>query len=420
MRIAIFARSLPSHPHSGGMETQTDILARGLVQEGHEVAVITTPFLEKQKNQESGEAEYQVISTPKGDHTRYTKEYFRGSVEIFEKLHREAPFDCVISESAAGFGYATRLKHILKVPEVIIQHGTLWGEVLTLWGRASILTDYLRFFGRILPYALKNYLLLDLPHFRRVDQIIAVSQDVQEQLFAQYYVSRKKVTVIYNGIDEKRFKILPEAEKSKMRKELGYGQGDIVLVYIGRLIKEKGLQDVIEILARFPEFVKLLLVGEGDYQKDLKDQISKVKLEEERVKFVGKVAYEDVPNYYSMSDIFVFPSHRREGFPMSLVEAQACGLPIVLSDCGGSVEAILSEETGFVYQMGDLEEFFIRLNSLVTSPPLRQDMSHNARKRVETFFSAKVMVKNTLEILHKLSKSPLLYYGIITICSGPC
>ena len=193
-----------------------------------------------------------------------------------------------------------------------------------------------------------------------------------------------------------------ELEDDSRRRRECYASEDVVLLYVGRVIREKGLGDVLEAMMKLSDNVKFLIVGDGENIVNLKSTILNLGIKAGRVIFAGKVSYEDIVDYYSLADIFVFPTHREEGFPMTLVEAQACGLPVVVADKGGSREAVEEGKTGLIYESGNTDHLFQKLFELVSSPPLRTSMSHNARVRAENLFSQDRMVAETLKVLESV------------------
>ncbi len=397
--IVIFVRSLPLHASFGGMETQAHLLAEGLLEEGHKVDVITNPAFKSVPS-----TKYKIHFTSKGDHTKYTKEYFSQSANILKEIHERDPVDMVISESAAGFGYSLKRKVELGIPVILIQHGSLWGEVQTTQAKATSFKDYLRLILKIYPYAFKTYFMLDLKHMKKVDQIIAVSQSVKEAVVKEYRVDASKVSVVYNGIEVNKFQVASEEEKMNLRNNLGIAPKDLVLLYVGRVIAEKGLQDVVQVLPQLPTSVKFMVVGAGDFLSTLKAKISKQGLEE-RVSFMGRVGYEEVAKYYKVADVFVFPTHREEGFPMTLIEAQASGLPVIVADKGGAKEAIEEEVTGWSYPAGDLKQLTLTLQQAVNNADLKT-MSREAESRAVKLFSQRKMVMDTLAVMAKVLEKP--------------
>jgi phosphatidylinositol alpha-1,6-mannosyltransferase len=135
---------------------------------------------------------------------------------------------------------------------------------------------------------------------------------------------------------------------------LGLGSKKVI-VSVGRLVHRKG-QDVL--IESMPEIIKsiddvhLLLIGEGPYKQELEKRIKNLGLAN-RVTFVGRVQYADLPQYICVGDVFAMPSRSRlaglevEGLGIVYLEASACGLPVIGGISGGAPDAVLQGETGF-------------------------------------------------------------------------
>jgi glycosyltransferase involved in cell wall biosynthesis len=149
---------------------------------------------------------------------------------------------------------------------------------------------------------------------------------------------KREFTVIYNGIDTEQFKP-PETKEFSDK---------VQLVSTGRLIERKGFDHLIDALKGLDDF-ELTLIGEGNLEDELKEQAKKNKV---RVSFPGRIEHEDIPGYLQEADIFVLPS-LNEGMSNSLLEAMACGLPVLVTDVGGSKELV--KDNGFVVKKGSVK-----------------------------------------------------------------
>ena len=164
--------------------------------------------------------------------------------------------------------------------------------------------------------------------------------------------SAAKLVRIAPGIDTEHFTSRSDAKE--LRESLGLGSKKVI-VSVGRLVHRKG-QDVL--IESMPEIIKsiddvhLLLIGEGPYKKELEKRIKNLGLAN-RVTFVGRVQYADLPRYICVGDVFAMPSRSRlaglevEGLGIVYLEASACGLPVIGGISGGAPDAVLQGETGF-------------------------------------------------------------------------
>ncbi|HID95733.1 MAG TPA: glycosyltransferase family 4 protein [Candidatus Latescibacteria bacterium] len=180
--------------------------------------------------------------------------------------------------------------------------------------------------------------------------VIAVSERLKRRIDRLGILS-KRIKVIYNGIDLKTFRPI---DRSVAISRKGLSEGKKRVLYIGRFVHQKGLKVLIEAMSSLRssrDDVELILVGAKDG-----DEAEFAKMGERlgltgKILFVGQVPLADVPWWLAVSDVFVLPSFS-EGFPLTVIEALACGRPVVSTRCGGP-EEILTEQTGLLVSTGD-------------------------------------------------------------------
>jgi len=154
------------------------------------------------------------------------------------------------------------------------------------------------------------------------------------------------------GIDTDHFS--PQ-DASQLRSELGLSEKKVI-VSVGRLVHRKGQDVLIEampaIIKEVPE-AHILMIGEGPYRGYLENRVKALGLQE-RITFIGRIQYADLPKHICAGDLFVMPSRSRlaglevEGLGIVYLEASACGLPVIAGDSGGAPDAVLEGETGLV------------------------------------------------------------------------
>ena len=154
-----------------------------------------------------------------------------------------------------------------------------------------------------------------------------------------------KSVLIPNGVDLVVFsREIDQEVKNQMRVSLNKNSGDTFLVTVGRLTHKNAVDDIISALVRLPENVSLVVIGKGEQGQRLQKQAKDLGVSN-RVKFLGFIAYEDIPKYFSVCDIFI-RSSRSEGFGNSFIEAMAAHLPVIGTPVGGIVDFIDDKETG--------------------------------------------------------------------------
>ena len=136
----------------------------------------------------------------------------------------------------------------------------------------------------------------------------------------------------------------------EIRQQHNISRNEIVLLYVGRLIKEKGIQDVIHVIdkLRKDEFpIKLLVVGDGIYRNELED----LSINSNGIIFTGEIGYEELPKYCYASDILVLPTYD-DVWGLTINEGMACGLPIITSTSAGAYLDLIYNN-GCVYEAGN-------------------------------------------------------------------
>ncbi len=184
--------------------------------------------------------------------------------------------------------------------------------------------------------------------------IFTVSDSLR-RLALEMGVPAARVQVVANGVDASRFY---PADRAAMRASYNLPAEARVLITVGGLVERKGFHRVIELLPallqRFPDLHYLIVGGacaEGDWGPRLRQQVAALGLQE-RVHFLGTVAPEALREPLSAADVFVL-STRNEGWANVLLEAMACGLPVVTTDVGGNAEVVASPDLGTVVPFDD-------------------------------------------------------------------
>lgn len=209
-----------------------------------------------------------------------------------------------------------------------------------------------------------------------VDHWVSTSRYNAAQVEARY---ARPVTVIHNGVDTDHF--FPQ---QRDRTLAGLPAEARVIVSVGRLVGWKGLHVIIEALAELPADVHYLIIGEGA-ERDALQQLAARLGVAARIRFAGRVAHADLPRWLSLGDIFVQPSIGEEAFGISVVEAMACGLPVLAADNGGMREIVLPGSTGQLLPPGDIAAWRSALAQLLAAGG--KTMGAAARRRAIDHFT---------------------------------
>ncbi|WP_162126245.1 glycosyltransferase family 4 protein [Flavobacterium phycosphaerae] len=219
------------------------------------------------------------------------------------------------------------------------------------------------------------------------------SKGLEAIIIANNYCKPQKLKVIANGssngIDTQFFnpEIYSAAQKAALKQELQIHETDFVFVFVGRLVKDKGIN---EMIAAFDELqkdhpqTKLLLVG--DYEADLDPLLPETIAAINENKAIVSVGFQyDVRPYFAISDGLVFPSYR-EGFPNVVMQAGAMGLPSIVTDINGCNEIIEPGKNGIIIPVKDKKAIFDAMLSLLSDAELRNTCCANARNLITSRF----------------------------------
>jgi len=185
---------------------------------------------------------------------------------------------------------------------------------------------------------------------KRADKILSVSNALKNEIL-KMGVQEDKVRVIPNGIESNIF--FPE-DKERIREKLNLDSNEEILICVARLSREKGVDNLIKAFAKLRhEKTRLLIVGDGLEKRKLIDLTHSLGLNG-RVSFVGERPQDEIPLWINASDLVCLPS-RSEGWPNVLMEALACGKPVIATEVGGVPEIITSKKLGIMVPPEDVE-----------------------------------------------------------------
>jgi glycosyltransferase involved in cell wall biosynthesis len=218
---------------------------------------------------------------------------------------------------------------------------------------------------------------------RAATHVLADSASQRDFMVREGIVPAGKCTVLASGslagVDPERFK--PDATaRAAVRRELGIGERAPLVVYLGRVTRDKGVLDLARACAGLGRDAVALFVGpdEGGLRRPILDACGA------RARFAG---YTDAPErYLAAADVLCLPSYR-EGFGAVIIEAAACAVPSVASRIYGVVDAVVEGETGLLFRPGDVEDLRRKLAALLDDAALRAKLAGAARARALAEFS---------------------------------
>lgn len=224
----------------------------------------------------------------------------------------------------------------------------------------------------------------------------------------RFSITKKPLHIIGNGnvrgIDADYWKN-DGYDRNDLRNNLQIGKDDFVFVFVGRLVGDKGIN---ELVAAFKQLmaehknVKLLLVGPYENHLDpLKPETEKEIKTNQNIITTG--SQKDVRPYYVAADAFVFPSYR-EGFPNTVIEAGALGLPSIVTDINGANEIIFPPQNGVIVPSKSVEALYLAMSHFLESPEELKLMASNARKMVVDRFNQQFIWGELLKVYQSIVK----------------
>jgi glycosyltransferase involved in cell wall biosynthesis len=362
MKIAVLVQYFPPKGQAG-TEIATYFMAEQLARRGHTVHVITSS---------SGDLAGEMVE--KGFHIHripLNKTRILGILlfwyAIIATVRKIGP-DLVHAQSLASGIPALLSKKLLKIPYVV-------------WGQGSDV------------YFPKGFLIITPEKIiRNADAAIALTGDMKR---AMQDICQRDIAVVPNGIS-----IVDQLDTNDAT---AHGKH---ILYVGRLEPVKGVRYLISAMKRVHDTIpdaRLIIIGEGTERAMLEALSARLGLQT-CVQFGGEVPHEKVLSFMQQADVFVLPS-LSEGFPMVIVEALACGLPVVASRVGGVPEIITNETNGYLVEAKDEGALADRIQVLLQDDLLRKKISDANKELVKKYSWENVIIK-----LEKIYESSVARY----------
>ncbi|MEA1977410.1 MAG: glycosyltransferase [Chloroflexota bacterium] len=360
MRIAIFSNAyLPS---ISGVVNSIRLFRKGLIAAGHDVHVFA-PEYEGYEDEEP-----YIFRFP--------------AIDLSDQLELSiiVPIKNLIDPALRG----------VKPALIHSQHPIWMGDLAVSFARDlniplvfTFHTQYEKYVQQYTPIAPKLAGLITEEVIKRYlwncEHVVVPTESVREMLAKNYGIERG-VSVVPTPVDLVKFQ---DIQPEKVRARFGL-EGKEVLLFVGRLAREKGLDMLLRaftlIREQRPE-VRLLLLGRGPYEDALKAKLAKLGFKE-LVILAGAVPHEEVPGYYTAADLFVFPS-TTETQGLVIIEAMAAGLPVVAVRAPGAVDVLT--EGGGVLTENKPEAFAREVVGILADSGRQKELSEQARRAVERY-----------------------------------
>ena len=363
-------------------------LAKKQAQMGHDVYVITSdmfyPFpnidsmLKEAGAKETSRKRTSGFSTIDGIKVYRLKHFFeysdfillKGIGRILEKIKPDVVFAHESRQSPPAFAAYYKKKFNYKL--IVDQHD-FYHEIPNhaWWKNLLRFFDYFLFRRFIVDYSLA-----------KADRIVAVTDESRNFLVKTHHISPSKITVVPLGVDTGTFRFSNKT-RTTIRKKLSIKEGDILLVFSGTIVRRKGIEILFSALSEIKNRdAKLLIIGGGDslYMRELNDMIGKLKIRESVI-FAGFVNKNKIMDYFSASDIGVWPGNNS----VSIIEAMACKLPIVMADM--QLSHLVGYGNGIKFSQHDAKKLREALEKLINNKKTRSEMSAKSLNAVMENYS---------------------------------
>lgn len=369
-------------PAIGGVKQVVEELAKRQIKNGHEVHVFTSDWDKYKRIQPLNE-------TIDGIHIHRSKHLFRAAnfatiwPQVFPKLVK-GNFDVIHSHLFAHphFIFASLASTISGIPHVHTTHCP-WSD------------SYRSPLGRIL--LLISYNSLSRISLKLSKKIIAITP-WEINFISKFGGPRKNIEVIPNGMDEIFFK---KIKSNDFKKKLGI-KGPMIL-FFGRLSRTKSPDKFVEIahetLKVRPDLT-FVLVGPDE---GLKEKVVNMIGDEKRIKLLEPIRdRKEVSKMYQAADVFVLPSYR-EGLPLTLFEAMACGAPIIASPVNGVPYEMKEPDHGFLIDQNEIHKYKEKIIEFLDNKKLSETVSKNNIKKAQNY-SWDIIAKRTEKIYESVIK----------------
>jgi N-acetyl-alpha-D-glucosaminyl L-malate synthase BshA len=355
MKIGIVC--YPTYGGSGVVATEVGL---GLAKRGHQIHFITykrpvrlSPFHENVYFHEVAEADYPLFEYPPYDTALASKMVDVVKYENLDLLH----VHYAIPHATVAY----------MAKKILLTEGRYVPVVTTLHGTDITLVGKHRTFAPVVTFSIN-----------KSDGVTAVSNYLRKQTHEHFDI-KNDIEVIYNFIDFDRFK---KVDKDHFKKLIA-PNGERILTHVSNFRKVKRVEDVIHVFRKVYQEIpsKLLLIGDGPERQNLEELCREIGLCHE-IRFLGK--QDAVEELLAISDLFIIPSGN-ESFGLAALEAMACEVPVISSNVGGLPEVNIHGETGYLSEVGDVDQMAEYAISILKDETVLQRFRKNALEQAKRF-----------------------------------
>ena len=356
-------------PHIGGIEKVADEQCRRLVKLGYQVSVLTSKTSKQSEPRAEGIKvfSYSILNLAERVGVPYPVLSFKAYKNFVEAIKK-----CDIVH-AHGHAYmssyiACKVAQKYKKPFILTQHNTFI-DYQSWLNMVEHVNDWT--VGRVV--------------LKGSDRVITVSRKTMEYVL-KLGADMSKTSVMHNGVDTTFFHPMNRKEN---RGKLGLPKNKTLILTIRRLVYKNGLDTFIEsasLLTRDYPYLLFIVIGKGPNRTLIEKRVRELGIGD-NVRLAGFVPEKLLPLYYNAADYFVIPSSSGEGLPLVLLEAMACGLPVIATTVGGTPEIIKDMKNGVLVPPRNPEALAETISKFLLNKEMGLAIGEEARKTVEDKFT---------------------------------
>ena len=377
------------YPVVGGMETQARNLATILRDQGVEQIIVTRRTSADLAKSEEVDGIPVFRCGPCGRSSRYRWLFLLTCIPLL--IRKRKMYDVILVPGFRVLGIAAALLTVLLGKRSCLKAeciGEMSGEFFT-GGLDSVKMTRSAFLFRML-LSLRNKWLAKASAF------VSMYSEMTEE-FEQNGVPPEKITLIPQSVNQERYSPATAEDRTKLREKLELPVDAKIAVYTGRIVSYKGVPKLVEVWrtlrTEHPEAV-LVVCGSGGVdifacEEEVRAAVKEHGLEA-HILMPGSVT--NVDEYMRASDIFVLPTEN-DAFPLCLLEAMACAMPIVTTTVGGLKDVMVHEDNGLVMQPGSTEDLHVCLTRLLEDAELGQRVGKRAREDVDAKYTRDIIAR---------------------------
>lgn len=368
-------------PVVNGVVTSVENLTKGLIMAGHDVRILTL----------SGN-----VHSRKEDNVYYIGSISAGLIYENARLKLIMPADMIqdilewkpeIVHSQCEFSTFSIAREIACVCEIPLIHTY-----------HTVYEDYTHYFCFSHEMGKKMAKIFSKKVLSDVSAVIVPSQKIEVMLNG--YGINKTIYNIPSGINIEKYELNKSEKRRKLRDSLGIEPDECMLLYVGRMAKEKNIEELFGFLAKIGSNQRMLLVGDGPYRFELERKAEALGVREQLI-FTGMIPPEQVPDYYAVGDIFISASNS-ETQGLTYMEAMASALPLLCRADECLKDVIVNGNNGMLYHTE--KEFINYFWQLKNDFLYRNQMGIMARQSIQKHYSIQAFTNSCLQVYHEAIK----------------